>query len=77
MPQRSYFKSRPDLLTLAGVGGGNRKTWITLRVEESGLSLVDRISKCPRYMIDKPNWIFALFRRVGGRCSVLLDVLGR
>ena len=36
MSQSSYFKSRPDLLTLGGVGGGNRKSWKTLRVEESG-----------------------------------------
>ena len=29
MSQSSYFKSRPDLLTLGGVGGGNlgKKTW--------------------------------------------------
>ena len=35
MSQSSYFKYRPDLLTLGGVGGGNlgKKT---LRVEESG-----------------------------------------
>ena len=30
MSQSSYFKSRPDLLTLGGVGGGNRKSWKTL-----------------------------------------------
>ena len=34
MSQRSYFKSRPDLLTLGGVGGGNLGK--TLGVEESG-----------------------------------------
>ena len=29
MSQSSYFKSRPDLLTLGGVGGGNfgKNTW--------------------------------------------------
>ena len=28
MSQSSYFKSRPDLLTLEGVGGGNlENTW--------------------------------------------------
>ena len=50
MSQSSYFKSRPDLLTLGGVGGRNLGK--TLGVEESGWSLVDRISKCPWYVID-------------------------
>ena len=36
MSQRSYFKSRPDLVILEGVEGGNRKSWKTLRVERSG-----------------------------------------
>ena len=35
MYQSSYFKSRPDPVTLGGVGGGNRKSWKTLRAEES------------------------------------------
>ena len=30
MSQSSYFKSRPDLLTLGGARGGNRKSWKTL-----------------------------------------------
>ena len=34
--QSSYCKSRPDLMTLEGVGGGNLKSWKTLRVEGSG-----------------------------------------
>ena len=34
MSQSSYFKSRPDLLTLEGVGGGNLGK--TLGMEESG-----------------------------------------
>ena len=34
--QSSYFKSRPDLMTLGGVGGGNLKSWKILRVEGSG-----------------------------------------
>ena len=36
--QSSHFKSRPDLMTLGGVGGGggNLKSWKTLRVEGSG-----------------------------------------
>ena len=51
--QSSYLKSRPDLLTLGGgVGGGNRKSWKTLRVEKSGRNLVGRISKCCIYVID-------------------------
>ena len=33
--QSSYFKSRPDLVTL-GELGGNLKSWKTLRVEGSG-----------------------------------------
>ena len=34
MSQSSYFKSRPDVLTLGGVGGGNLGK--TLGVKESG-----------------------------------------
>ena len=37
--QSSYFESRPDLVTLRGVGGwggGGLKYWKTLRVEGSG-----------------------------------------
>ena len=35
--QSSYFKSQPDLMTMGGVrGGGEPKTWKTLRVEGSG-----------------------------------------
>ena len=29
MSHSSYFKYRPDLLTLEGVGGGSRKSWKT------------------------------------------------
>ena len=36
MSQSFYFKSRLVLVTLGGVGGGNRKSWKTLRVERSG-----------------------------------------
>ena len=36
MSQISYFKSRPDPVTLGGVGGGNLKSWKTLRGEGSG-----------------------------------------
>ena len=49
MSQSSYFESQPDLLTFGGVGGGNRKSWKTLRVEEG---FVDRISKFRRFVID-------------------------
>ena len=52
MSQSSYFKSRPDLLTLGGVGAGNQKSWKTLRVEKSGWNLVDRIRECRIYVID-------------------------
>ena len=31
--QSSCFKSRSDLMALGGVGGGNLKSWKTLRVE--------------------------------------------
>ena len=35
--QSSYFKSRPDPVTLGGAGGeGILKSWKTLKVEESG-----------------------------------------
>ena len=33
-------------------GGGNLKSWKTLRVEKSGLKLVGKISTRPRYVID-------------------------
>ena len=33
MSQSSCFKSRPDLVTLGGVGGGNQKSWKTLSGE--------------------------------------------
>ena len=54
MSQSTYFKSRPDLLTLGGVGGRNHKSWKTLRVERNleGWNLVGRISTSPRYVID-------------------------
>ena len=51
MSQSSYFKSRPDLVEFEGVGGGNQKSWKTLRVERSGCNLVGRIRKCRRYVI--------------------------
>ena len=35
MSQSSYFKSRPDLLKLGGVEGGNRKSWKT-RINDVG-----------------------------------------
>jgi len=34
--QSSHFKSRPDLVTFRGVGGGNLKSWKTLSEEGSG-----------------------------------------
>ena len=34
------------------MGGGNLKSWKTLRVEESGLNLVVKISRSLRYVID-------------------------
>ena len=34
--QSSYFKSRPDLVTLGGIGGRNWKYWKALRVERPG-----------------------------------------
>ena len=37
--QSFYFKSRPDPLTLGGVGGGDLKSWQTLRVEGIGMKL--------------------------------------
>ena len=50
--QSSCFKSRPNLVVLGGVGGGNRKSWITLRVERSGQNLVGRICTSLRYVIE-------------------------
>ena len=34
--QSSYFKFRPDPVTVGGVARGNLKSWKTLRVEGSG-----------------------------------------
>ena len=34
--QSSYFKSRLDLATLGELGGGNLKSWKTLRAEGLG-----------------------------------------
>ena len=34
--QSSYFKSGLGVMTLGGVGGGNLKSWKTLRVAGSG-----------------------------------------
>ena len=36
MSQSSYFQSRPDPVTLGGIGGGNLKSWKMLRVEGLG-----------------------------------------
>ena len=49
MSQSYYFKSR---LGIWGVGGGNLKSWKTLRVERSGRNLTGKISTSPRYVID-------------------------
>ena len=39
MSQSSYFKSRPDLLTLGGAGKGDWKSWKTLiKVVDTGLT---------------------------------------
>ena len=53
MSQSSYFKSRPDLVKLGGVGEetgdlGKRLEW---RDQEETFQ-VGRISKCRRYVID-------------------------
>ena len=34
--QSSYFQSRPDLVALGELGGGDLKSWKTLRMEGSG-----------------------------------------
>ena len=59
MSQSSYFKSRPDLVTLGGVWG-DLKSWKTLRLEGLGETWREKISTSPRYMIDNQNG-FALF----------------
>ena len=46
--QSSYFKSRPDPVTLEGVGGRNLKSWKTLRMEGWGCNLEEKISRSPR-----------------------------
>ena len=80
MAQSSYFKSRPDLVTLVGgVGWGNRKSREMLIVEKSGWNFVGRISKCRRYVTDVTG--LDVTGELGGSSamgsSVLLDVLGR
>ena len=39
MSQSSNFKSRPDLVTLGGVGRGKPKTWKTLKSGGIGMKL--------------------------------------
>ena len=51
MPESSYLKSRPDLVTVGGVGRGEPKIFEN-RVEGSGLNLAGKISTSPRYMTD-------------------------
>ena len=50
--QRTHLKYQKDPMTLGGVGGGNLKSWKTLRVEGSGWNLVGKISRSPRYVIE-------------------------
>ena len=65
------------------IGGSWRgKSWKTLGVEESGWSLVDRISKCPWYVIEGTVLDSLSLGELGGgfrdlASLVLLDVLGR
>ena len=81
MLQSSYSNSRPDLVTLERVVGGNQKSWKTLRVERSERNLVGRISKCRRYVIDVTGLEPLSLGELGGSSAlanlVLLDVLGR
>ena len=51
MSQSSYFKSRPDLLTLGGVAGGNLKSWKTFRVEGSVGNMVEKMITSLRCVI--------------------------
>ena len=79
--QSPYYKFQSDLVTLGGIGGGNRKSRKTLRVEKSGSNLVGRISKCRRYVIDVTGLDPIFLGELGGSSAfaslVLLDVLGR
>ena len=50
--QSSYFQSPPDPLTLGGVGGGNLRSWKTLKSGEIGIKLGGKIKTSPRYVID-------------------------
>ena len=52
MSESSSFKSRPDMLTVGGFGGGNRKSWKAL--------------KCRRYVIDVTGLDSLSLEELGG-----------
>ena len=73
--QSSYFKSHPDPVTLGGVGGGTHESGKTLRVYRSGWNSVERISACPRYVIDITGPDTPSLEEFGGFAS--LDTSGQ
>ena len=78
MSQSCNFKSRPDFVKLGGVGGEAGNLGKTLKVERLGWNMVDRISKCRRYVIDVTILDPLSLRGSSALASlVLLDVLGR
>ena len=69
---RAYLKSRPDPVTLGGMGGGaNLKSWKTLRVERSKQNLAEKISRSPRYVIDITGTDLFCLGELGGGGVIL------
>ena len=62
MSQSSYFKSRPDRLTLGGVGGGG------------GSEILENAYQCRRYVIDTTGLDPLSLGELGGGGSVLWRV---
>ena len=61
----SYFKSRPDPISL-GQLQGDQKSCKRLRVEGSGWNLMGRMSTNPKYMIELTGTDLLLLGELGG-----------
>ena len=79
--ERSYASDLPFSIRIGSrIGGGEQKSWKTIRVERLGWTLVGRISKCNRFVIYVTGP--ALSGGVRGGSSalaslVLLDMIGQ
>ena len=71
MSQSCYLKSWLDLVTFGGggLGGGNLKSWKTLRLEGSGWNLLGKISTSSRYVSDVTRTDLLCLGEWGGRVN--------